>query len=106
MIQEVQPDELKGLLQEKPDLQLVDVREQWEYDTVHIKGAIFIPLSQFQNHYTKLDASKPVVTYCHHGVRSMNAAMFLIEQGFEDVSSLVGGIDAYSIEVDPSLARY
>lgn len=106
MLQEVQASELKALLAEKPDLQLVDVREQWEYDTVHIEGSILMPLSQFQNHYSKLDPSKPVVTYCHHGVRSMNAGMFLIEQGFEDVASLVGGIDAYSIEVDPSLARY
>jgi len=55
---------------------------------------------------TEADREKPMVVYCHHGIRSLHAAEFLTMQGSQDVRSLSGGIDGWAIEIDPSLRRY
>lgn len=86
--------------------QLIDVRERWEYDLVHLPDARLIPLAELPSRLRELDPSKPVILYCHHGIRSWHAACFLLESGFEQVFNLSGGIDAWSRELDPALPRY
>ena len=93
-------------LSELPEgVQLVDVREPWEHALAHLPGAILIPLGQLEVRLGELDPRRPVVAYCHHGVRSLHALRLLAAHGFEDLAHLAGGIDAYSRH-DPSVPRY
>ena len=87
-------------------LLLVDVREQWEYDLSKIPGAKLIPLGTLPaNLNTLLDADE-VICYCHHGMRSLDAAVWLRQQGVESAKSMAGGIERWSVEVDPQVPRY
>ena len=86
---------------------LLDVRTPQEHALVALPGSVLIPLQEFGQRLAELDGlkGKPVVAYCHTGVRSLHAAAFLTSRGVEAVS-LAGGIERYSREVDPSLPRY
>jgi len=85
---------------------LVDVREQWEYDLCRIAGAKLIPLGTLPaNLNTLLDADE-VICYCHHGIRSLDAAAWLRQQGVESAKSMAGGIERWSVEIDPQVPRY
>ncbi|MGB9464558.1 MAG: rhodanese-like domain-containing protein [Candidatus Acidiferrum sp.] len=87
-------------------LLLVDVRERWEYDLCRIPGATLIPLGTVPaNVNTMLDAEE-VVCYCHHGMRSLDAAVWLRQQGVERAKSMAGGIERWSVEIDPNVPRY
>jgi adenylyltransferase/sulfurtransferase len=87
-------------------LLLVDVREPWEYDLCKIPGAKSIPLGTLPaNLNTLLDADE-VICYCHHGMRSLDAAVWLRQQGVESAKSMAGGIERWSVEVDPNVPRY
>jgi adenylyltransferase/sulfurtransferase len=85
------------------DYLLVDVREPWEAEIASIPGSVLVPFATLDE--AELDAGRPVVVYCHHGVRSASARAQLAARGFR-ASHLAGGIDAWSRDVDPSLARY
>lgn len=85
---------------------LLDVREPHEYKFVHIAGSQLIPLSQLSSKLSELNPQHEIVTICHHGMRSQQAAVFLAHQGFAQVFNLRGGIDAWSREVDSTLPRY
>ena len=89
---------------EKPVL--LDVREPWEYEKARIEGATLIPMRELPSRVGQIDEDKEVVAICHHGGRSMQVAMFLEKQGFKRVHNLVGGIDAWSRTVDPSVPLY
>lgn len=106
MIQEIKAQELKELLDKQEDFQLVDVREDFEYQLVKLPHSTWIPLRHLPERMSELDQNKKTVVLCHHGMRSYQAALYLSEEGFEDVYNLVGGIDAYANEVDNSLPRY
>jgi len=97
---------LAALRASTPDLQLVDVREDWEAAIARLAGAMHIPMGQIAARLQELDPTKPVVVYCHHGIRSLNVALALRSRGFADARSLRGGIDRWSTEIDPSLPRY
>lgn len=85
---------------------LIDVREEWEHELVHLPGDTLIPLGTLGRAHTQLDPAAPLVLYCHHGMRSLSAAQFLVERGFREVWNLEGGIDAWSEDVDSSYPRY
>jgi adenylyltransferase/sulfurtransferase len=87
---------------------LLDVREQWEHDTASLPGSLLLPLGTLPLEHEGLRPApgQQLVAYCHHGVRSFNAAAFLEQHGHGPVLSLAGGIDAWSREVDPSVPRY
>jgi rhodanese-related sulfurtransferase len=86
---------------------LLDVREPWEFATAQINGSKSMPMGDIPSRaFQELDPEAHIVTVCHSGVRSMNAAVWLRNQGFEKVQSLSGGIDGWSREVDPSVPRY
>ena len=103
---EISPAEAAHLLREK-GVRLVDVREPWEFATTHIEGTLPMPMGEVPTRAQKeLDVDEQLVVICHHGVRSMNVTAWLRRQGFEKAQSLRGGIDAWSVEVDPGVARY
>lgn len=103
---EIDVHALAALRTAASDLQIVDVREDWEAAIVRLDGAFHIPMGQIAARYAELDAAKPTVVYCHHGVRSLSVALALRSRGFADVRSLRGGIDRWSLEIDPGLPRY
>lgn len=86
--------------------QLVDVREPWEWSIAHLPGAVLLPLGELEDLRATLDPSRDVVVYCHHGARSLAAARQLSAAGFSKVGHLEGGIDRWSLEIDPTLPRY
>jgi len=87
---------------------LIDVREADEFEIARIPGAELLPLSQWPAlALEKLtDRAQSLLIQCHHGGRSARATDFLLRNGFTDVTNLAGGIDAWSIEIDPSVPRY
>jgi adenylyltransferase/sulfurtransferase len=103
---EVTAGELKSELASASPPHLLDVREQWEWDLCHIEGSVLIPLAMLPERLAELDAARPIVTICHRGSRSMQAARFLKASGVENVRSLQGGIDAWAADVDPGMERY
>ncbi|TLY32013.1 MAG: rhodanese [Nitrospirae bacterium] len=98
--------ELKEKLDRGEKFVLIDVREPWEYNICKIPGAQLIPLGTLATEYKKLDPSAEIVLHCHMGMRSMDATQFLQQQGFKNVKNLTGGINAWSLQIDPSVPRY
>lgn len=89
---------------------LLDVREPWEVAQAALRlpdaRALDIPMQQLPARLAEVPRDAPVVCLCHHGVRSLHVAAFLAQQGFDRVADVVGGIDAWSTQVDPSVPRY
>jgi rhodanese-related sulfurtransferase len=104
--QRLSPRELAQRIRRGEALQLVDVREPFEWAICRIEGSRLIPRGELARRSSELDPGRPVVLICHHGVRSAMAAAWLGAQGFEAVFDLAGGIDAWSLDVDPALPRY
>lgn len=80
---------------------VVDVREPDEWREGHIRGAIHIPLGTLSDNLGKIDSSKPVVTVCRSGMRSLRGADILLGAGFEDVKSMAGGMNAWQSARQP-----
>lgn len=107
MIAQIQPRELKRLLDQGTPVLLVDVREPQEHAYCHLPGSILIPLGELPARLHELDVKDElVVVYCHHGIRSLSGAAILQQAGFPNVASLAGGIDRWSLQVDPDMPRY
>jgi len=85
---------------------LVDCREQWEYDVVHLPDSLLIPLGELSSRAAEIPRSDLVVVYCHHGIRSRHGAAMLRRAGLETARSLAGGIEEWATSVDSSLPRY
>ena len=82
-------------LQERDDVLLIDVREQWEYDEGHIPGITHIPMNEIPNRLSEIPTDKTVVLTCRSGNRSGQVTDFLQQQGFENVHNMNGGIVAW-----------
>lgn len=87
-------------------MRLIDVREPSEFELATVEGAELLPMSRFPEWAPSLSPDERIVVMCHHGIRSANICMFLVRNGFTDVSNLAGGIDAWSVEVDAGVPRY
>ena len=98
--------ELKARLDKGDKLVLLDVREPWEHALAKLEGSMLVPLGTLPQSLAKLDKNTEIIAYCHHGMRSADATGFLVQQGFPNVKNLVGGIDAWSVQVDNSVPRY
>ena len=85
---------------------LLDVRENWEFETCRIAGSTQIPMNLIPVRVTEIDDDREVVCICHHGARSMQVAAFLERNGFDNVTNLTGGIHAWAVQVDPSMPTY
>lgn len=105
-IRHVSATELKARIQDEPHLFLLDVREPNEFQYASIKNSLLIPLNQIPHRLDELDPQQEIVVICHHGVRSRQACMYLVNSGFNHVSNLTGGIDAWSCDCDNSVPRY
>lgn len=102
----IEPEELRDRLGAGPRLQLLDVREPFEADIARIEGSALIPLGDLPARLGGLDKAGEYVVYCHTGVRSNYAAALMRKAGFRNVLNLTGGIEAWSLRVDPRVERY
>jgi adenylyltransferase/sulfurtransferase len=102
----VTPAELKARLDRGERPVLLDVRNQPEWDIARIEGARLVPLPELPSRVHELSSADELVVYCKSGVRSAQAVDFLRSAGFRKLAHLAGGIDRWSAEVDPSVARY
>ncbi|HXR76104.1 MAG TPA: rhodanese-like domain-containing protein [Bryobacteraceae bacterium] len=106
---EITPQEVQALRASGESLSFLDVREPQEWETARIEGATLIPMgvvpATIQAIESKADEASLIV-YCHHGVRSLQVVSWLRQQGIACCYSLAGGIDRWSREIDPSVARY
>ncbi|MBI1871548.1 MAG: molybdopterin-synthase adenylyltransferase MoeB [Chlamydiae bacterium] len=103
---EITAQELKKILDNRKKVVIVDVREPHEYDICHLEEAVLIPLGELPTRLNELDTTDEIITHCHHGMRSLNAARLLKDMGFKRVKSLKGGIHAWATEIDSTLATY
>lgn len=106
---ETTPKEVKQLIDSGEPVYLVDVREPPEYATAKIDNSELVPMrsvpANLQSLEDRADRARLVV-FCHHGMRSLQVASWLREQGIESCQSMSGGIDAWSVDIDPSIPRY
>lgn len=104
---EITPEEVKAKLDSSEPFLLLDVREPWEFQTASISQAKLMPMGEIPSRaHQELDPDEHIVVVCHHGVRSMNVAVWLRQQGFEKAQSMRGGIDAWSRKVDQKVPAY
>ena len=103
---EISPREVKDRLDRGEKLLLVDVREPWENAQCRIEGAKLIPMGTIPANLQQLDGDEDVICYCHHGMRSLDVANWLRAQGVTSAKSMAGGIDRWSMEIDPAVPRY
>lgn len=105
-IQTINAAQLQQWQQQKKDFILLDVREDNEVQYAAIAGYLHIPMNMIPLRQNELPDNKPIVIYCHHGMRSMQVALYLQDTGFENLYNLKGGIDAWSREVDNNIPTY
>ena len=90
----------------RPRPLLLDVRENWEFETCKIEGSTQIPMNTIPARIEELDEDAEIVCICHHGARSMQVAAFLERNGFTRVTNLTGGIHAWALQVDGTMPKY
>jgi rhodanese-related sulfurtransferase len=105
-IKHLSATELKNRIQQGDPLFLLDVREPHEFKYASIANSVLIPLNQIPQRLAELNPEQEIVVICHHGMRSQQAANYLERSGFKNITNLTGGIDAWSLECDSSVARY
>lgn len=106
-MKEITVKELKEKMDAGEDFQLIDVRQPNEFEFAKIEGAKLIPLGEIIQRMNELDPSKEIIMQCKSGGRSARAIMMLEQSGFTgDMANLVGGITAWSDEIDPAVPKY
>ncbi|MBS3171562.1 rhodanese-like domain-containing protein [Candidatus Woesearchaeota archaeon] len=97
---------LKKKIETKEAIILLDVRERWEFSMVNLPNSVLIPMRELENGVSKLDKNKLIIVLCHTGERSNYAARYLLQNGFNNVKNLKGGINAWATRIDPSMKIY
>ena len=103
---EMNPTQTQEVRLDDSACMLLDVRESEEYSYCSIADSLHVPLGLLHESLPAIDPELPVAVYCHHGVRSLSAVRILRGKGFAKAFSIKGGIDRWSLEIDPSLPRY
>lgn len=99
----IEPKELAKILS---SVRLIDVRSREEYEAVHLAGAVLMSQTTMQEILSKWPRETPIVIYDHRGQQGLDAAAYFLGQGFKNVRTLRGGLDAWSKEVDSKIPRY
>ena len=110
MLAQITPANLAQWLQSQPAAVVLDVREPWEWQTASVRPDGFtlvtLPMGEIPARLAELDPQQPIACLCHHGARSQRVAQFLLQNGFDNVVNIAGGIDAWSLQLDTSVPRY
>jgi len=104
--EEISVQDLKRRLDAKEDFDLIDVRENQEWEIAKIPGAKLIPMGELPNRLNELNPDREILLQCKSGGRSGRALQFLKEKGFKNLKNVVGGIDAWATQIDPKVPRY
>ena len=105
-VPEITVTEVHAMREKGDPFTLLDIREQWENDLVTIDGSHFVAMEEVPSKLSDFDTDKPMVIYCHTGVRSAAVTSYFLEQGFLDVKSMTGGIHAWALQIDTTLPIY
>lgn len=106
MNKEISAVEAAALKKQNPEVAFLDVREDIELKVCRIEGALHIPMGEVPERFEALPKQAPLIVLCHHGMRSAQVVQFLEAKGFDNAINLGGGINAWAIQVDPSMSRY
>jgi rhodanese-related sulfurtransferase len=108
VIRQINVRDLAAKLSASQSVYFVDVRQPWEQELAAFPESVLIPLNELPGRIEELHPPDGalVVVYCHHGIRSLSGAAILENAGFKNVASLSGGIDAWSLQIDPKVPRY
>jgi rhodanese-related sulfurtransferase len=98
--------QLQEKLTQGEEVCLLDVRQDWEFDLCSLPDSLHIPLGNLENRLDEIPLSQSIVVICHHGVRSQQGALRLLQSGIKNVFSLTGGIDAWAKHIDPNMGFY
>lgn len=102
----IEVEELRDMLNSPTPPLVIDVREKWENDLCQIPGNKLIPLGSLPQQLSALPKDQTIVLHCHHGGRSGRAVAYLMQQGYDKVFNLKGGIHAWSQRIDPTVKTY
>jgi len=103
---QISPQALAELREKNPAARLLDVRSREEFEAVSIPGSVMMTQELTGEIFAKWGKAEPLVVYDHTGEQALDAVAYFIGHGFTEAKALAGGIDAYSLEVDPSIPRY
>ena len=108
MPKQIHPATVAKKLEDGEPVYLLDVREPWEHEHCRLENDVLIPLGELMDRIPEVEvpSNATIVVYCHHGVRSLSGAAILEMNGFKDAYSLAGGIEAWSVLIDPKVLRY
>ncbi len=106
MIEDITPSEFNQRRESGELWTLLDVREAWEIGIARIDKTIDIPMGEVPARFAELDARQAIAIICHSGGRSAQVASYLVQSGFDRVANILGGIDAWSLDIDDSIPRY
>jgi rhodanese-related sulfurtransferase len=108
VVKQISVHDLAAKLAAAEPVYLIDVRQPWEHATAALPESVLLPLHELPGRIAEIQPPKGalVVVYCHHGIRSLSGAAFLEQAGVKPIASLAGGIDAWSLHVDPRMPRY
>lgn len=105
-VSQIKPKDAWKLLKNTPEIRIVDVRDEWEVKLGALENSAPLTPQLMDTILNEWDKETPTLVYCHFGVRSMDFATFLTDRGFKNVYSLIGGIDAWSEQIDTSIPKY
>ncbi len=105
---ELDVSEVKSLRDQGESFVLLDVREREEYDFAKIEGSVLIPMSELRDRLDELEPHRGerIVVHCHHGGRSMQVTNALRARDYPKCQNMAGGIEQWSLQIDPSVPRY
>ena len=103
---EISVADVKSMMDAGESFLFIDCGEQNEHDYCQIDSAVLIPMRETPNRLDEFAESSRVIVFCHHGMRSLQVANYLRQQGILAAQSMAGGIDRWSVEVDPAVQRY
>lgn len=106
MIKEISVIDLKNKIDRNEKVNLIDVREKWEFQICKLPNSILIPLGILPLKINELDIEEEYILFCHHGTRSYFACEILLKNGFKKIFNLIGGIDEYARIIDKNIKRY
>lgn len=106
MNKEISASYAAKLRESDPEVAFLDVREHSELEICRIEGALHIPMGEIPERADSLPNDRPMVVICHHGMRSAQVQQYLEAKGFKNLMNMAGGINAWSLEVDPEVPRY
>ena len=106
MDKEISAIDAHNLRKQNADVVFLDVREDSELTICKIEDALHIPMGKILEQSKTLPKDRPIIVFCHHGMRSMNVVRYLEAQGFDKVASMQGGIHAWANDVEPEMNRY